>query len=236
MAQQIAQEAAGKHKVLEITQEDLVNAIKATKPSTTLEQLKEYDRFKLDFERRALGQEKVETFKRVSIDDVVGLEDVKKAVIDAVETLLEHPDLVKKYNVKAIKGVLMFGPPGGGKTMFMRAIANEMKDVTMLELSGGELAQEDAAMAVASIKAMFNRAVENAPSILFIDEVDSLAPKRRDASEGTVLLTTEFLQEMDGFRDTPGGGACLRHQQAGFARSRNAQARQVRQADIRAAS
>ena len=73
IAQEIAQEAASKHKVLEITQEDLVSAIKSTKPSTSLAELKQYDQFKVDFERRGLSQERVEKSKVTAIADVVGL-------------------------------------------------------------------------------------------------------------------------------------------------------------------
>ncbi len=204
VAQEIAQEATSKHKVLEITHEDLLTAIKSTKPSNGIAQLKQYDQFKIDFERRGLGQEKVEKSKLTAISDVVGLEDVKAAIVDAVKTPLEHPALVKKYGVKAIKGILMFGPPGGGKTMLMRAVAGELKGITMLEISGGELVQDDISKALSGIKSMFNRAVENAPSILFIDELDSIAPKRKGASEGAIMLTTEFLQKMDGFMETPG--------------------------------
>ena len=204
LAQEIAQEAASQHKVLEITQSDLANFIKTTKPSTTLAQLKEYDRFKIDFERRSLGQENVEKFKTTEIEEVIGLEDAKNAVVDAVKTPMEHPELVKKYGVKSIKGILMFGPPGNGKTMLMRAVGSEMKDVTMLQMSGADIAQEDPGKAITTIKEMFNRAVENAPSILFIDEIDGIAPKRKGASEFGVQLTSEFLQEMDGVRETPG--------------------------------
>jgi transitional endoplasmic reticulum ATPase len=204
VSQEIAQEAATQHRVLEITQQDLINFIKATKPSTTLAELKDYDKFKIDFERRSLSQDRVEKTKLVSIDEVVGLEDVKKAVVDAIKTPLEHPDLVKKYNVKAIRGILMFGPPGNGKTMLMRAIGNELKDVTMLQLSGEEIAQGDLSSAVTTVKEIFNRAIENAPSILFIDEVDAITPSRKDASEFGVKLTSQFLEEMDGVREAPG--------------------------------
>ena len=204
VAQEVAQEAAMQHKVLEIAQEDIKNFIVATKPSTTLSQLKEYDRFKIDFERRALGQERVEKYETTGIEDVIGLEDAKKSVVDAIKTPMEHPELVKKYKVKPIKGILMFGPPGNGKTMLMRAVTNELKGVTMLELNGAEIGQEDVTKATAAIKEMFNRAVENSPSILFIDEIDGIAPKRKTATEKGVQLTAEFLQEMDGLKETPG--------------------------------
>lgn len=204
IAQQIAQEAANKHKVLEITQEDIKNAISSRKPSTTLAQVKEYDKFRIDFERRTLSQERVEKSKTVSMDEVIGLDDVKKAVVDAVKTPMEHPELVKKYNVKGIKGILMFGPPGNGKTMLMRAISTEFKNVTMLDISGADLAEQDLDKALAGIKEVFNRAVENAPSRSFIDEVDGIAPNRKNASEAGMKMTSEFLQEMDGLKETPG--------------------------------
>jgi transitional endoplasmic reticulum ATPase len=129
---------------------------------------------------------------------------VKKAIVDAVKTPLEHPELVKKYKVKPIKGILMFGPPGGGKTMLMRAVGNELKGVTILQINGAEISQEGIGRATATVKEIFNRAIENAPSILFIDELDGIAPKRRGATEEGVQFTSELLQEMDGFMETPG--------------------------------
>ncbi|MGI0100406.1 MAG: AAA family ATPase [Candidatus Micrarchaeaceae archaeon] len=204
VAQEIAQEATNRHRVLEITQKDMKSFILATKPSTTLTQLKEYDRFKIDFERRTLKQVRVENAKKTSIDEVIGLEDAKKAIVDAIKIPLEHQDLAKKYKVQAVKGILMFGPPGNGKTMLMRAVSNELSEATMLQLSGSEVSEEGIDKALTTIKDMFNRAVENAPSILFIDELDGIAPSRKDASEYGVQLTTEFLQEMDGVKETPG--------------------------------
>jgi len=158
----------------------------------------------LDFERRSFRQEEVESVRPPSLLDVIGLDDAKKAIIDAVKIPMEHPELVKRYDVKAVKGILMFGPPGNGKTLLMRTITRMLKDVTMLEISGADIAREDPAKALASIKEMFNRAMENSPSILFIDEIDGIAPKRKSASETGVQMTSEFLQEMDGLRETPG--------------------------------
>ncbi len=204
VAQEVAQEAAGTHKVLEITEEDLVGAIASIKPSTTLSELKEYDKFRMDFERRMLKQDVVEKKEKQKIEDVVGLDDAKKAFIDAVKTPLEHPELVKRYNVKPIKGILMFGPPGVGKTLFMKAAASELGGVSIIHIDGAEIMQQGPTEVIRILKENFNRAIENAPSILFIDEVDSIAPKRRDATEQVIQVTAEFLQEMDGIIESKG--------------------------------
>ena len=204
VSQEMASEAVKRHRVLEITQNDIKSFISATKPSTTLSQLDTYNKFKIDFERKTLVQERVEKKEYTVISDVIGLEDVKKAVTDAIKIPIEHPELMQKYNVKAIKGILMFGPPGGGKTMLMRAIQNDFNDVTILQINGADIVQDGATKAAAAIKEVFNRAIENSPSILFIDEIDSIAPKREGAGKNSMQLTTEFLQEMDGIKESKG--------------------------------
>ncbi|MDE1865572.1 MAG: AAA family ATPase [Candidatus Micrarchaeota archaeon] len=204
IAQEVAQEAVHEHKVLEITHEDLVSAIKRVKPATSMAQVKAYNTFKIDFERRVLGQNVVEKGKVTMMRDVVGLEDAKRAIKDAVEIPLVHPELVKKYGVSPIKGVLMFGPPGNGKTMLLSSILNGMSDVTVLQISASELANEDPKNAVSAVKKIFNRAAENIPSVILIDEVDSIIPSRRHASEQGIQVTNEILQQIDGVRENDG--------------------------------
>jgi transitional endoplasmic reticulum ATPase len=204
IAQEVAQEAVREHKVLEITHEDLMSAIKKVKPATSLSQLRDYSTFKIDFERRVLGQNTVEKQKVTMMKDVVGLDDAKRAVKDAVEVPLLHPDLVKKYGVSPIKGVLMFGPPGNGKTMLLSSILNGMKDVTVLQISASELVTQDPKNSVSAIRKVFNRAAENTPAVILIDEVDSIIPARRDASEQAIQLTNEILQQIDGIRENDG--------------------------------
>ncbi len=204
VAQEVAQEAADRHKVLEISQEDFVSYIRSSKPSASLAQLKMYEKFRIDFERRAFKQDREEAKGKVEIEDVVGLEAAKTAILDAVKGPLQHPEMLKKYNVNAVKGILLFGPPGNGKTMLMKAIRGNLKGVTMLDVSGADLAQEEEKGALAGLKEVFDRAAENAPSILFIDEIDGIAPSRKGASEEGVKLTEEFLVELDGITETPG--------------------------------
>ncbi len=204
IAQEVAQEAVREHKVLEITQEDLMTAVKKTKPAATLSQLREYANFKIDFERRVLGQNVVEKDKVATMMDVVGLDDAKRAIKDAIEVPLLHPELVKRYGVSPIRGVLLFGPPGNGKTMLLSSILNGMKDVTALQISSSELVTEDPRSAIAAVRKIFNRAAENVPSVVLIDEVDSIIPARKYASELAIQLTNEILQQIDGIKEKDG--------------------------------
>ncbi len=200
VSQMVSMEATEQHHVLEICQEDILGVIKSMKPSTSLAQLEAYNKFKIDFERRLFSEGNVEKVKKTGLDDVVGLDDVKKSIVEAIEIPLMHPELIKKYDIKVINGILLFGPPGTGKTMVMRAVANDMKGVTILEISGVELSTARADSAVASLREIFNRARENVPSIIFIDEIDTVVPKRAGASEAAAQITGALLEEMDGIK------------------------------------
>lgn len=205
VAQSVAQEAALKHKILEITQQDLVDMVKATKPSTNLAQIEDYNKFKIEFERSlAAGGRAVEKDTSAGVSRVVGMDDAKKAIKDAIQTPLLRPDLIKKYEIKNINGILMFGPPGNGKTMLMRAIANDLTGVTLLEINGSTLASYGIERAAAKIKEVFNTARENTPSIIFIDEIEGLMPKRSGASEEAIRITVEMLAELDGLKKLSG--------------------------------
>ena len=85
------------------------------KPSTPLSKIEEYNTFKMDFERRLHPEKIVEEKRGVKLDDVIGLEDAKKAMYEAIEVPILHPELVRKYDVENIRGMLLFGPPGTGK-------------------------------------------------------------------------------------------------------------------------
>ncbi len=199
VAQRVAQEASNEHKVLEITQQDILTVVRGTKPSTSLAQIEDYEKFKLDFERSSFKTQGEER-KGIQIADIIGLEEAKKAIRDAIEIPLLYPELMKKYDIKPINGLLLFGPPGVGKTMLMRAVNNEMKNVTMLEISGSTLTEEGIEAATATIKEIFNRAKENAPAIIFIDEIEGVLPNREGATEQSVQITTEVLKAIDGVK------------------------------------
>lgn len=200
VAREAAEGASTKNKVLKITLSDIISVIKSTKPSTSLAQIDKYNAFKVDYERRThQGQEQDNTTK-VSIDEVVGMEEAKKALHEAVELPILHPELLKKYDIKNIKGILLFGPPGTGKTMLMRAVTNELGDVHLVTMSGGEISKYGPERAIESIRQTFDRAKENSPAIVFIDEIDAVVPARDQASEKGVQFTGEFLEELDGIK------------------------------------
>lgn len=203
-ARHVAEVALKKAEILKIDNDDLMRVIKSVKPSTTLGRLAEYERFRLDYERRLYQETAAEQKKKISVDDVVGLDDAKKALYEALEVPILHPTLVKEYDVENIRGILLFGPPGVGKTMLMNAVANEIGEYKMITLSGTDLVKEGYERAVESIEEVFNRAKENAPSIIFIDEVDSLVPRRDTGESFDVKITAEFLKEFDGLKETEG--------------------------------
>ncbi len=189
----VAERAKKEMKILPITMKDFMEVIKKTKPSTTLSDLEEYEKFKLDFERRY--EEGEEEKPSLTFEDVVDMEEVKKVFKESIEIPLKHPDLMKKYNLEPPTGLLLFGPPGTGKTYIVRAAAGEFR-VPMYSLSGADLMKQGFFEATKIIKDTFNKAKENAPSIVFIDEIETVVPVR----QGTSPITGQILQEMDGVK------------------------------------
>ncbi|MCL5239240.1 MAG: AAA family ATPase [Candidatus Marsarchaeota archaeon] len=204
VSRQVGDKAVSKREVLAIKMSDLVHVIKGTKPSTSLAQLEEYNTFRLDYERRMHPESKVEDEKRITLDDVVDAEDAKTALHEAVEVPILHPELLKKYDIGNIKGILLFGPPGTGKTMLMQAVANEIGDVHVLSISGYDISKYGPSQATAAVKEIFDRAKENAPAIVFVDEIDAIVPSRDTAHQNGLQLAGEFLEEFDKIKDTTG--------------------------------
>ncbi len=201
VSREVGERAISKHEVLAIKMLDVVRAIKNTKPSTSLAQLEEYNTFKVDYERRMHPETQIEEVKKVTLDEVIGLDEAKKALHEAVEIPIVHPSLLKKYDIGNIKGILLFGPPGTGKTMLIQAVANEIGGVKVFSISGYDIAKYGQDKASTTVKGIFDRAKESAPAIVFIDEIDALVPSRDTASQYGLQLTGELLEEFDKLKD-----------------------------------
>ena len=201
-ARQAAKLATAADRVVPVTQNDFITVLDNVRPSTSLAALEGYDKFKLDFERQVSPEKREKPDKAVKWKDVVGLDDVREALLEALELPLLHSDLMKEYNVEPIKGVLLFGPPGCGKTMIVKAAANEM-DVAFLSLSGADLLKMGYEGAMGQIRDTFNRAKEQAPTVIFIDEIDAIAPSRGIAGSSPLgeKIVAQFLAEMDGLKE-----------------------------------
>lgn len=197
-----AKEAMSKDVVVPIAMKHLTAVISKVRPSVSLDQIEDQEKFQLDFERRTgkLEQKDEEKEKPVRWSDVVGLQKVKETLLEAIEVPLLHEDLIAQFKIRPSKGLLLFGPPGCGKTMIVKAAAGELK-ATFLTLSGADLMKKGYTGAVRIIKESFNRAREQAPALIFIDEIEALAPER-EIYGGNVV--SQILTEMDGMRELKG--------------------------------
>ena len=192
-----AREAVKSGVVVNVSMKHLTTTIKKVKPSVSLEMLETYEKFRMDYERRSETPEKAPDQAGVRWDDVAGLADVRTVLLEAIEIPLLHEDLMKEMDVQPSKGLLLFGPPGCGKTMIVKAAANELK-ANFMTISGSELMKGREHNPAAYVKEVFNRARQSAPALVFIDEIEALAPNR-DEYRGGIL--TDLLQELDGVKE-----------------------------------
>ena len=138
----------------------------------------------------------------ITYDDIGGLKDQMLELREAVEDPLLRPELYKKVGIEPPKGVLLVGPPGTGKTLMAKAVANATQ-ATFIRLVGSELVQKYIGEGARLVRELFDLAKEKAPSIVFIDELDSVGAKRLDGStsgDREVQRTLmQLLSELDGF-------------------------------------
>ncbi|HEY9622296.1 MAG TPA: AAA family ATPase [Crinalium sp.] len=140
----------------------------------------------------------------VTLDGVGGLADVLRELRELVELPLKRPDLLKMLGLEPTSGVLLAGPPGTGKTLTARALAEDL-EVNYLAIVGPEIMGKFYGEAEGRLRGLFSKAARSAPCIVFIDEIDSLAPDRSKV-EGEVekRVVAQLLSLMDGFAKTPG--------------------------------
>ena len=135
---------------------------------------------------------------RVSYEDIGGLKDEIQKVREMIELPLRHPEIFEKLGIEAPKGVLLHGPPGTGKTLLAKAVASE-SNAHFISISGPEIMSKFYGESEARLREIFKEAREKAPTIMFIDEIDSLAPKREDV-QGEVerRVVSQMLALLDG--------------------------------------
>ncbi|MFH1211666.1 MAG: CDC48 family AAA ATPase [Candidatus Woesearchaeota archaeon] len=166
-----------------ITQKDFFDALKMVRPSAMREVLVEVP--------------------NVRWSDIGGLDEVKQELIEAVEWPLKNKNAFRRLGVKPPKGVLIYGPPGTGKTMLAKAVATESK-ANFILVKGPELLSKWVGESEKAVRKIFEKARQTAPTIIFFDEIDSLAPKRgahSGDSHVTETVVNQLLTEMDGLQE-----------------------------------
>ena len=144
--------------------------------------------------------DKAEKVPHISYEDIGGLRREIGLVREMIELPLRHPELFQKLGIEPPKGVLLFGPPGTGKTMIAKAVASET-DAHFINISGPEIMSKYYGESEKQLRDIFKEAEDNAPSIIFIDEIDSIAPKREDVTgEVERRVVAQLLSLMDGLQ------------------------------------
>jgi transitional endoplasmic reticulum ATPase len=171
---------------LEITMDNFLEAMKEIEPSAIREVFVEVP--------------------DVKWSDVGGLEDIKQELKEAVEWPLKYPEVFKKANTNPPKGILLYGKPGTGKTLLAKAVANE-SGVNFISIKGPQLISRYVGESERGVRETFKKAKHAAPTILFLDEIDSLVPRRGSSSTDahvTERVISQFLSEMDGIEELKG--------------------------------
>ncbi|RNJ75488.1 MAG: AAA family ATPase [Nitrosopumilus sp. H13] len=140
------------------------------------------------------------SFPRITYDELGGLKGEVQKIREMVELPMRHPELFEKIGVEAPKGILLHGPPGTGKTLIAKAVAGET-NAHFISVSGPEIMGKHYGESEERVREIFAQAEENSPSIVFIDEIDSIAPKRDEVSgEVEKRIVSQLLTLMDGIK------------------------------------
>lgn len=176
----------GKLEKLSVTREDMHDAMKGIQPSALREVLAD--------------------IPNVEWEDIGGLEEVKQTLKEIVELPLQNPDSFRRIGIDPPRGVLLYGPPGTGKTMMAKAVANE-SDANFITAKGSDLLSKWYGESEQRIAQVFDKARQVAPSVIFLDELDALAPQRGGVlgePRATERIVNQLLSELDGLEELRG--------------------------------
>ncbi len=142
----------------------------------------------------------IKNVPNVTYDDVGGLKDTIQKVREMIELPLRHPEIFERLGIDPPKGILLYGAPGTGKTLLAKAVANE-SDANFFYVGGPEIISKYVGESEERLRKLFAEAQENAPSIIFIDEIDAIAPKREEVmGEVEKRMVSQLLTIMDGLK------------------------------------
>lgn len=170
---------------MEVSMDDVKEALKEIDPSAMREVLVE--------------------IPKVSWDDVGGLDDVKQKLIEAVEWPIKHPHAFKRIGITPPRGILMYGPPGCGKTLLAKAAANESQ-ANFISIKGPEILSKWVGESEKAVREIFKKAKQVSPCIVFLDEIDSIASRRSYSTDSLVneRVVNQLLTSIDGLEDMEG--------------------------------
>ena len=170
----------------------------STKPQNQALLINSYTKFKFGTTSDIPVQDK--KIDRITYEDIGGIKNEVQKVREIIELPLRHPELFDKIGIDAPKGVLLHGPPGTGKTLLAKAVANET-NANFYSIGGPEIMSKFYGESEEKLRNIFLQAQDKAPSIIFIDEIDSIAPKRDEVS-GDVekRIVSQLLTLMDGLK------------------------------------
>ncbi|KAK9501208.1 hypothetical protein O3M35_002278 [Rhynocoris fuscipes] len=168
-----------------IEMDDILNALKSVQPSAK--------------------REGFATVPDVSWNDIGSLKEVKDKLDISIMIPVKYPALFERIGVRAPSGVLLYGPPGCGKTLVAKAVANEA-NINFISVKGPELLNMYVGESERAVRQCFQRARNSQPCVIFFDEIDALCPRRSDSTEGSVSsrVVNQVLTEMDGVEDRQG--------------------------------
>lgn len=187
-----------------LTEEQLMMRLSITRPSYTLEMQKMYELWSKKYNRSTGAQEdnQNKTAKRLSWDDIKGMDSVKALLREKIELPIQNAEKYKEYGITAPKGILLFGPPGCGKTFFAK-VASDESNAAFYVINGPELLGGRVGESEENLRKVFMDARETKPSILFFDEIDAIA-ESRSSNPGSVRIINQLLTEMDGMESLSG--------------------------------
>ncbi len=170
---------------MKVTSDDFKEAFKEIEPSSLREVLIE--------------------IPMVKWDDVGGLTEVKRALKEVVELPLKNPEAFKRMGIKPPRGILLYGPPGTGKTLLAKAVANE-SEANYISIKGPEILSKWVGESEKAVREIFKKAKQASPSIVFLDEIDAITPRRGMGSDSHVTerLVNQLLTSIDGLESMEG--------------------------------